>query len=142
MIRDGRASAMSIMNREKKPLDQSTFLYQLAKWNKRNKKAFQDCQELGPQKCQFTKYEDLVTEPEKWIQRMLSFLNIEFSNKFLNHDKYLKPEFATEKLSGKKHRAWAKIKPDFLNTWSSKIDYNKELVKDTFEMFSVFNYTI
>ena len=91
MVRDGRASAYS---RCKAFARTDIFMAKLKEWNYRNRVGYPACQKVGKKQCLLVKYEDLVTEPETRIRNVLDFLNIEFSEDFLNHQEFVGTELS------------------------------------------------
>ena len=136
MLRDGRGSALSIMKREKKTLNQETFFGYISIWNRANRVAYDKCEKIGRNNCMFVKYEDLVTKSEITIRKVLQFVDIEFEDKFLHHEQ-------TDAIEVYSHNndAANKISKEKLNTWDGFIQYDKSELKK-FEMFSKLGYKL
>jgi protein-tyrosine sulfotransferase len=137
MVRDGRGSALSSLNRRKLAFDQDIFFDYISKWNKENKFAYNNCINIGGKKCMMVKYEDLVTKSETTIRNILNFVNIEFEEKFLHHEQQ------SDAVSGysAKNKVAKKIYTDKLNSWEGVIKYDKSKLKE-FEMFERLGYEI
>ena len=134
MIRDGRGSSLSTINRENRDMEKSIFHDLINKWNDVNSKAYVDCKKIGADKCLMVKYEDLVTDSEKTIRKVLEFTDIEFSQDFLHHEQANDIDFSND-------RSKLKINTEKLNSWDGKIDYDKKKLENL-EMFKKFGYKI
>jgi protein-tyrosine sulfotransferase len=137
MVRDGRGSALSIMNRKKLGMKQDTFLGYISKWNNLYKHASDTCINIGGKKCMMVKYEDLVTKSETTIRNILNFVNIEFEEKFLHHEQQSDAILA----NSFKNKTAKEIYTDKLNSWEGVIKYDKSKLKE-FEMFERLGYEI
>ena len=136
MVRDGRASVLSNLQRQDKSIDLSTFYRYTSIWNKINRDLYEQCIDIGKKKCKIVKYEDLVTNPEPVIRDIMDFAGIEFTKEFLNHEEY---SSNIDKANGKVQN---EINTDRLRTWVGKVNYDKNYMKSRFEMFEKLGYEL
>jgi protein-tyrosine sulfotransferase len=104
MIRDGRAVAHSNIVRSKDKMNSAVFKEYLVKWQKLNEKAITDCEKIGPNHCLRIKYEDLVLHPEKTLRNMIEFLDISWTDEFLNHQNHIGDDIQISKTEWSSHQ--------------------------------------
>ena len=104
MIRDGRAVAHSNIVRSRDRMISTVFKEYLIKWKNLNEKAIRDCDQIGSDHCLRVKYEDLVLHPEKTLRNMISFLDIPWTNEFLNHQNHIGDDIKISKTEWSSHQ--------------------------------------
>ncbi|KAL3856522.1 hypothetical protein ACJMK2_011268 [Sinanodonta woodiana] len=132
MIRDGRATVNSIISRQVTitGFDLKSFRNCMTKWNSAMEIMFSQCLHVGPDSCMPVYYEQLVLQPELWLRRILTFLDIPWNSSVLNHEDFIEKHGGialskTEKLTDQI------IKPvnlEALSKWVGKIP--EDVIKD------------
>ncbi|CAK8692618.1 protein-tyrosine sulfotransferase 1-like [Clavelina lepadiformis] len=91
MLRDGRATAHSIISRKVtiSGFDINSYRDVLNKWNRAIESMYSQCQEIGQDVCLPVRYEQLVLQPMAETRRILAFLEIPYNPAVLHHEKYL-----------------------------------------------------
>ena len=86
MVRDGRATANSIMSRSVTiaGVDNQDMYNVMDFWNRTLTQMLNQCKER-PGKCIVVYYERLILNPKRELQRILSFLSIPWHDNVLNH---------------------------------------------------------
>ncbi|OQR76865.1 protein-tyrosine sulfotransferase-like [Tropilaelaps mercedesae] len=89
MIRDGRAVVHSIITRKVTitGYDLNSYRQCLRKWNQAMSSMYTQCQQLGTEWCLPVYYEQLVLHPRPWLEQILNFLDVPWSDDVLRHDK-------------------------------------------------------
>ena len=93
MIRDGRAVAYSIVSRNVtiSGVDSKSYLSAALFWNKVIQRMSTDCVNHR-KRCLMIHYEDLVSNPRKWMTKLLEFLGIPWHENVLHHDQFINSE--------------------------------------------------
>ena len=136
MVRDGRGAAMSSILRNREKVNEDNLYRWIKFWNIVNKMSYPKCKNIGSDKCQIVKYEDLVLKSEETIRKLTNFLGIEFSQDFLRHQDF-KDEIAFGDPEVKKAIYTTRLK-----SWEGVVNYDKNYVAEQFEMFKKFGYEI
>ncbi|XP_076035086.1 tyrosylprotein sulfotransferase isoform X3 [Oratosquilla oratoria] len=91
MIRDGRATVHSIISRKVTitGFDLTSYKQCLQRWNTAVQTMNVQCSELGPEKCLPVYYEQLVLHPKLWMEKILSFLEIQWDDSVLHHEEHI-----------------------------------------------------
>jgi len=91
MIRDGRAVVHSLITRKVTVtgFDLTSYRQCLTKWSNSMKTMMGQCDELGPSKCLKVKYEDLVLDPKKQMERILDYLGLPWEENVLHHEDFV-----------------------------------------------------
>merc|ERR1719418_45174 len=91
MVRDGRATVHSIITRKVTitGFDLKSYRQCLTKWNAAITAMNDQCKELGPDHCLKVPYEQLVLHPRKWMQNILEFLELPWTEDVLHHEKQI-----------------------------------------------------
>jgi len=91
MVRDGRATVHSIITRKVTitGFDLKSYRQSLTKWNAAISAMNDQCEELGSDYCLKVYYEQLVLHPRKWLTKILKFLNLEWTEDVLHHEKQI-----------------------------------------------------
>ena len=99
MIRDGRAVAYSIVSHNVtiSGVDSRNYVSAALFWNKVVMRMTTDCRYLGPSRCMQVHYEELVAEPQQWMEAILQFLNIPWHDNVLKHHKFINSEVSISK---------------------------------------------
>ncbi|XP_071946336.1 protein-tyrosine sulfotransferase 1-like [Antedon mediterranea] len=132
MIRDGRATVNSIISRKVtiSGFDITSWRDCLKKWNSAVEAMHNQCMSVGSRYCLPVYYEQLVLHPEEWMKKILKFLNTDFDESVLHHEKQVgKPGGIS--LSKKERSTDQVIKPvnlDALTSWVGKVPH--DVLKD------------
>ena len=91
MVRDGRAVVHSIISRKVKILnfDLTSYRQSLKMWNSHVSKMNNQCNMLGDQICMKVPYEQLILHPRKWMENILRFLDLEWTEDVLHHEEQI-----------------------------------------------------
>jgi protein-tyrosine sulfotransferase len=91
MVRDGRATVHSIITRKVTitGFDLKSYRQCLTKWNAAITAMNDQCTELGPDHCLKVPYEQLVLHPRKWMENILEFLDLSWTENVLHHEKQI-----------------------------------------------------
>lgn len=145
MVRDGRASVLSLIKRSKmSKMNTKHFHDYLTEWNSVYFRVYSQCNLIGKDICKIVRYEDLIENTEEVMRDISKFLNITYTKKFLNHQKYIG---GNKKVIVEKNglSSFQVIKPVYkhsLKSWIGKIDYDKLVVNKTIYMLHKFGYKI
>ena len=99
MIRDGRATAHSIISRKVtiKGFDIKTYRGALKDWNRAIESMYNECQKAGEDTCLPVHYEQLVLHPESQMRRISEFLDLPWDENVLHHEKMVGGEVSLSK---------------------------------------------
>lgn len=91
MLRDGRAVVHSIISRK---VTVSNFDLKnpkkcLQRWNAIIEEMYNQCLHIGPTRCMPLYYEQLSLHPDLWMRRVLTFLEIPWSENVLHHQDFI-----------------------------------------------------
>lgn len=91
MIRDGRAVVHSIISRKVtiSGFDLKSYRSCLTKWNQAMESMYYQCLRVGMTRCMPVYYEQLVLHPEKWLEKILAFLDIPWDDAVLHHEQFI-----------------------------------------------------
>lgn len=91
MVRDGRATVHSIITRNVSitGFDLTSYKQCLTKWNDAITAMNDQCNELGTEHCLKVPYEQLVLHPRIWMETILEFLELPWSEDVLHHEKQI-----------------------------------------------------
>ncbi|RNA39424.1 hypothetical protein BpHYR1_051457, partial [Brachionus plicatilis] len=141
VVRDGRESSYSWVKRTHAKKSFKVFFKLLKLWNSKNKNAYNQCIETGRDFCKIIYYSKLVANPEEETRKMAEFLNLEWTERFLNHQKYLGNEIKLAKHEYSLYGLKKQINSDSLNNWVGKIsDYDEELVTKEIDMLRTYKF--
>jgi len=104
MIRDGRAAAYSLMVQLKENLTWRKYRAYLSTWNQFNKDVTRQCDNVGQEFCLIVKYEDLCLHPKSTLERVIQFLNENWSDKLLNHQNFIGSDIIVSKTEWSSHQ--------------------------------------
>ncbi|XP_026461517.1 protein-tyrosine sulfotransferase-like [Ctenocephalides felis] len=145
MVRDGRATVHSIISRKVTitGFDLSSYRQCLQKWNKAIETMHGQCREAGKDRCMMVPYEQLVLHPKLWMEKILQFLDVPWSDSVLHHEEFInKPNGVS--LSKVERSSDQVIKPvnlEALTKWVGNIP--QDVVRDMADvapMLSVLGY--
>lgn len=132
MIRDGRAVVHSIITRKVTitGYDLTSYRQCLKKWNQAMTSMYTQCQQLGTKWCLPVYYEQLVLHPRPWLEKILNFLDVPWSDDVLRHDKLVnKPGgISLSMLERSTDQVIKPINMEALSKWVGAIP--KDVVKD------------
>ena len=141
MVRDGRAVAYSMMSQVEKENTFEIFKTYFGTWNSFNQESYSQCLSVGDQVCKVIKYEDLVLNTRDTVKSVAKFLNLTWTDKFLNHDKYVGNKIVLSKTEWSNDQIKLPIYKDSLSKWEGKIqDYDHKYVKSIGTMLNKFGY--
>lgn len=141
VVRDGRESSFSWLKRNSLKKTFANFFRLLNLWNWKNRNAYKQCMETGPNYCKIIYYNKLVSEPRQEIEHMAKFLNLTWTDKFLNHQKYLRKDIILAKREFSIYGLKKKINNNSLNNWVGKIaDYNEDIVFKQIDMLQTYKF--
>jgi len=94
MVRDGRATVHSIITRKVTitGFDLKSYKQSLTKWNAAISAMNDQCEELGSDHCLKVYYEQLVLHPRKWLTKILKFLELDWTEDVMHHEKQINKE--------------------------------------------------
>lgn len=141
VVRDGRESSYSWLRRTHLKKTFANFLRLLNLWNWKNQNAYKQCMETGTSYCKIIYYNKLVNEPKQEIEEMVKFLNLSWTDKFLNHQKYLRKDIILAKREFSIYGLKKKINNNSLNNWVGKVtDYNEDIVLKQIDMLQTYKF--
>jgi len=125
MVRDGRATVHSIITRKVTitGFDLKSYRQCLQKWNSAITAMNEQCKELGSERCLPVYYEQLVLHPEKWLRKILSFLDLPWNDAVMHHEQQINKKGGVS-LSKVERSSDQVIKPvnlDALSKWVGHI---------------------
>lgn len=91
MVRDGRATVHSIVSRKVTitGFDLTNYRQCMQKWNQAISTMYEQCKEIGEDRCLIVHYEQLVLQPKTSMERILNFLNIPWNDNVLHHEDFI-----------------------------------------------------
>lgn len=91
MLRDGRAVVHSIISRKVsiKGFDYTSYRGALVDWNRAISTMYSECLSIGASVCLPVHYEQLVLHPQVQMKKILSFLDLSWSDLVLQHEKMI-----------------------------------------------------
>merc|ERR1711970_34950 len=94
MVRDGRATVHSIITRKVTitGFDLKSYKQSLTKWNSAISAMNDQCEELGSDYCLKVYYEQLILHPRKWLTKILKFLELDWTEDVMHHEKQINKE--------------------------------------------------
>nr|AAM09087.1 tyrosylprotein sulfotransferase-2 [Halocynthia roretzi] len=132
MLRDGRATAHSIISRKVTiaGFDITSYRDVLTKWNRALEVIHNQCNEVGSKYCLSVHYETLVLRPVQETKRIFTFLDIPWSDHVLHHEKYL-PDIQLSKLEKSTDQVQRPLYLDALTSWFGHIpeDVERDMAK-------------
>nr|XP_039252059.1 protein-tyrosine sulfotransferase 2-like [Styela clava] len=132
MLRDGRATAHSIISRKVTiaGFDITSYRDVLTKWNKAMELINGQCQQVGTKYCLPVHYEKLVLQPLSETKRIFKFLNIPWSENVMHHEKHMS-DIQLSKLEKSTDQVQRPLYLDALTSWFGHIpeDVERDMAK-------------
>ncbi|XP_060529517.1 protein-tyrosine sulfotransferase [Cylas formicarius] len=143
MVRDGRATAHSIISRKVTitGFDLTSYKQCLKKWNSAVEAMNNQCKELGLNKCLRVPYEQLVLHPKEWMQKVLKFLDIPWNESVLHHEDFINNGISLSKVERSSDQVIKPVNLEALAKWVGHIP--DDVVRDMADiapMLSVLGY--
>jgi len=125
MVRDGRATVHSIITRKVTitGFDLKSYRQSLTKWNGAISAMNDQCEELGADHCLPVYYEQLILHPRKWLEKILKFLELDWTEDVMHHEKQINKEHGIS-LSKVERSSDQVVKPvnlEALSKWVGKM---------------------
>ncbi|CAF2604629.1 unnamed protein product [Rotaria sp. Silwood2] len=131
IIRDARAVIHSVMTRKVTITGFSLTDYRLnlKLWNKGMDTMFEQCKEVGENKCLMVYYEQLVLQPKKSIENIIKFLNLTWVDDVLHHEQLIGKKISLSKTEHSSDQVIKPINLEALTKWIGHIpnDVKQEL---------------
>jgi protein-tyrosine sulfotransferase len=126
MVRDARATVFSVGSRAINSAGYSKksvrdYRGNLENWNNLYKNMYNQCLNVGPDRCLLVHYEQLVLKPEKEIRNIMNFLKIEWNDAVLSHEKYIGSKIKLSKTEKSSDQVIKPINLFGLSAWFGKI---------------------
>ncbi|XP_066253385.1 protein-tyrosine sulfotransferase [Euwallacea similis] len=143
MVRDGRATAHSIITRKVTitGFDLTSYRQCLKKWNSAVEAMNNQCREMGRDKCLRVPYEQLVLHPKEWMEKVLKFLDIPWNDSVLHHEDFINNGISLSKVERSSDQVIKPVNLEALTKWVGNIP--DDVVRDMAEiapMLSVLGY--
>ncbi|KAH1017820.1 hypothetical protein HUJ05_008415 [Dendroctonus ponderosae] len=143
MVRDGRATAHSIITRKVTitGFDLTSYRQCLKKWNSAVEAMNNQCREMGKNKCLRVPYEQLVLHPKEWMENVLNFLDIPWNDSVLHHEDFINNGISLSKVERSSDQVIKPVNLEALTKWVGNIP--DDVVRDMAEiapMLSVLGY--
>lgn len=143
MVRDGRATAHSIITRKVTitGFDLTSYRQCLKKWNSAVEAMNNQCREMGKDKCLRVPYEQLVLHPKEWMEKVLKFLDIPWNESVLHHEDFINNGISLSKVERSSDQVIKPVNLEALTKWVGNIP--EDVVRDMAEiapMLSVLGY--
>ncbi|KAF7283594.1 hypothetical protein GWI33_023351 [Rhynchophorus ferrugineus] len=143
MVRDGRATAHSIITRKVTitGFDLTSYRQCLKKWNSAVEAMNAQCREMGPDKCLRVPYEQLVLHPKEWMHKVLKFLDIPWNDSVLHHEDFINNGISLSKVERSSDQVIKPVNLEALTKWVGNIP--EDVVRDMADiapMLSVLGY--
>lgn len=120
MIRDPRASLNSLLNRIEL-IKQNELINKAIELNEILITTFRMCKKAGPQHCKIVFYEQLVLNRTQVLRSVLKFLNIEWNDSILNHQKYYGTRIRIDEGGWSNDQIAKPVYTDSLSVWSKNL---------------------
>ncbi|CAF3414284.1 unnamed protein product [Rotaria sp. Silwood1] len=123
IIRDARAVIHSVMTRKVTITGFSLTDYRLnlKLWNKGMEIMFEQCKQVGEDKCLMVYYEQLVLQPKKSIENILKFLNLTWVDDVLHHEQFIGKKISLSKTEHSSDQVIKPINLEALTKWFGHI---------------------
>lgn len=143
MVRDGRATAHSIISRKVTitGFDLTSYRQCLKRWNTAVEAMNRQCNELGRRRCLRVPYEQLVLHPRTWMHQILGFLDVPWNESVLHHHEYINNGISLSKVERSSDQVIKPVNMEALTKWVGHIP--EDVVRDMADiapMLSVLGY--
>jgi len=144
MVRDGRAISHSLVSRglEFPPFSPTNHTQNLRSWANLATGMDRICRAIGPNRCRTVKYEQLVQEPERTLKDLLSWLDLPWEPKVLNHQEVI-GEVATSSMETTADQIVRPVYREAIERWRGEIP--DEVLRDNLAWapaLRTFGYTL
>ena len=140
MVRDGRDSAYSWMQKRETFFTFENMKKYLKEWNELNEQANAQCLE-SKDNCIKVKYEDLIRNPKQNILKVATFLNLTWTDDFLRHNELIGSKITVLESEWSANQVNKPIYTSSINKWIGKIaEYNKTMVSSEIFMLKELGY--
>ena len=107
-----------------------------------NKIASDQCNELGNSSCLLVKYEELVLDLNKTMRQVVEFLNVTWTDNFLNHESFIGNKVKVSDTEWSSHQIKRSIYNNSMRNWVHVKDYNETDLKPLTKFFESFGYMV
>ena len=143
MVRDGRASVFSQLDHKNISISKSNYTAYLRMWNSFNAAADEQCRAVGSQTCMRVRYDDLVLETNRTMRGVLTFLDEQWEEAMLEHEKYIGSKVAVSKAEWSTAQIKKPVYTNSLSYWIDKVPYFDEIELRTIApMLETFGFSL
>jgi len=132
MLRDGRATAHSIISRQVtiSGFDITSYRDVITKWNKAIDGMYTQCNEVGKKYCMPVHYEDLVLHPRSTLEKILKFVDMPWHDFVMEHEKHME-DISLSAVEKSTDQVVKPLYTDSLKSWVGHIpeDVEKDMTK-------------
>lgn len=143
MIRDGRAAVHSMITRKVTitGFDLTNYEQCLTRWNSAIERMNKECTNMGPDRCFRVPYEQLVLQPNKWLPKILEFLDLPWHDAVLQHQNFINNEISLSRVEKSSDQVIQPIHIMALKKWVGHIPKDVEAkMADIAPMLSKLGY--
>jgi hypothetical protein len=101
----------------------------LITWDQYYRKFKKNCELIGESRCMIVKYESLILQPNNTIRRVAEFLDLKWTDDFLQHDKHVGEKIRISETEWSSDQIKKPIYKDALTNWIGKIEYEPFMVE-------------
>lgn len=141
MIRDPRGAVASLMSRINEPLESSRVDLFLRSWHDYHAIVQMQCGIIGNKYCKVVRYEDLVLNLKEKTKEISDFLNITWTENFLNHEKFVNSKIKISKTEWSSDQIKKAVYFDALKNWQDKFNFTKEIMDPYLSIMSDYGYS-
>jgi protein-tyrosine sulfotransferase len=142
MVRDPRAqvtSHLEYLNRTMTALNRKEYLFN---WNEFNSDVYHQCVQLGRRKCLTVHYEKLVLRLKDSMKRVVSFLNVTWTEDFLHHEKFVGGEIRVAEIEWSTPQIKLPVYAASLLAWQQKTRFLPREVHSMASFYQVLGYNL
>ncbi|CAF2026993.1 unnamed protein product [Rotaria magnacalcarata] len=123
VVRDARAVIHSVMTRKVTITGFSLTDYRqnLKLWDKGFAVMYDQCKEVGKDRCLMVYYEQLVLQPKQTIENIIQFLNITWVDDVLHHEEFIGKKISLSKTEHSSDQVVKPINLEALTKWVGHI---------------------
>ena len=120
MLRDVRGIAFSYVNRLKvKKVSEYEQIFR--RWNQNASELIDLCKYVGPDNCMMIHYEHLILNKTFVLKKLMSYLDLRWSDNMLNHEKYIGDRVKISDSEWSASQIQKGMYTDAVNAWVGKI---------------------